>query len=208
MGLALEIDFPRTAAIPRGVDQEAADRHEMTNAATAVEGAATILAGDCLSAQARATLGRLLGSGVDRLRVLIDRRSPGVGPMSLAEVASEVAREPRWSGLVELSVAPGLVAVGSPGHLAEAVRQLLASKGELVSAGPPVLLGRREGDSVELWLQVGRRRLAPLHLPVAAFVAAGLMQGQSARIRMDTTAEGGPSIGICLPAAGEEPGAR
>lgn len=178
----------------------------MTNAATAVEGAAIILAGDRLSAQDRATLGRLLGSGVDRLRELIDEKGLGLGPLLLSEVAGEVTREPRWFGLVELAVASDLVAVGSAAHLAEAIRQLLAYKGELASAAPPVLVGRRDASFVGLWLHVGTHRLAPLHLPVAAFVAAGLMQGQGAEIRMDTTAQRGPSIGICLPAVADGAG--
>jgi len=59
-------------------DDQARRLHDIANARTAVEGATSILATDTLSPADRATLGRLLASGVDRLRTLIGNDSPDV----------------------------------------------------------------------------------------------------------------------------------
>lgn len=201
-----EIERRSSAAFARvRLAEEATCRHDLMNALTAVEGAASILVDDNLSPGDRAEVSRLLGSGVDRLRSLVTGGDMVPGPVSLSGVAGCVAREPRWAGRVEVDVAQDLTARGSSAHIAEALGQLLECGRAMVPAGRLVLEGRRHGDSVGLWLPLTGRRQMPRNLPVAASVAARVMQSQGGDVRTQTPLDAVPSIGICMPAAPEAP---
>ena len=203
-----DLDVQVAAALVRvRTAEEARRRHDVANARAAVDGAESLLTGgDDLSDVDRATLERVLVSGVERLRALLERDDQDVGPVSLAVVADSVAIEPRWYGRMSVDVAPDLVATGRPGPIAEAVRQLLAAGRGLGAARPLVLRGRRDGGFVGLWLPAGDGSAVRRDLPVAFHVAAHLVREQGGDIRVEIGAGGQRSIGICLPSAGELPG--
>ncbi len=204
-----ELDAQVASALQRVRTADGARRHhDMANALTAVEGAGSILASDNISDVDRAKLGRLFGSGIDRLRALLDDDGQGAGPVPLAPVAYGVAAERRWYGLMKVDVAPDLVAFGRVGEITEAVRQLAACGHDLAPRGPLVLRGRRDGERVGLWLPAGAVDPSHTGLPIAFHVAARLVEDLGGETRVELGAAGARSIGLHLPAAGEHTGSH
>ena len=196
-----DVDALIDAALLRaGAAERASHRHDVLNALTAIEGAASVLASDTLSVEDRVMIGGLLESGVEKLRLLCDENARVAGSIGLATIAREVVREPRWKGRVAVDVDLGLEAVGWPGHIAEALRQLLAAGEELAPGKALELTGRRDGGSVGLWLHLGNVRRASSDLPDTFHVAPGLVRDQGGEVRIETGAAGIAAIGLCLPA--------
>src|SRR5205085_1298324 len=104
----MEIDAETAAVRERARESEAgAHRHALANALTAVEGAALILQRDSLSPSDRQALGRVLDSGVERLRRLATDDEGAAEPrVALADVATRLADDPRWLGLVHVEASP------------------------------------------------------------------------------------------------------
>jgi K+-sensing histidine kinase KdpD len=194
-------------------------RHDLANAVTAVEGAATILERDFdrLTPSDRAMLTRVLGSGSGRLRRLLDQESSGPGRVVLAETAAAVAEEPACRDRVLVEVPADLVACGSGEETGEAVRQLLQFACSRMTGGPVTLRGERDGTWAVLRVEDGdattprqpRRRLGDLDRRrgpaaddnVGLRVAARLIREQGGDAWVEFRSGGGTSLGICLPAA-------
>ncbi|HEX3542170.1 MAG TPA: hypothetical protein VHT75_17185 [Acidimicrobiales bacterium] len=210
----LEVDA-ETAAIRQRVEEAAArsHRHALANALTAVEGASVLLERGTLSPPDRESLRRVLTSGVDRLRQLLDE-SPRTEVVALADVAARAADDPRWSGRVRLAVPPDLAATGSTGESIEAARQLLAYATRRAPGGGITMRAVRSGGWSVLWiddrgpgLPARRRRVVidseggrskatddlPLH------VASRLVRGAGGELRIEKRPGGGCSFGLCLP---------
>lgn len=207
-----EVEAETAAAGERvRVAEESFHRHALVNAMTAIEGAASILASDRLGPEDRGHISRLLVSGVERLRSLVDGGDHGPATVDLATVAFHVSRDEQWAGRVQVDVGLGLVAVGSAAHIAEAVRQLLEWGGAVAPTGSLVLRGRREADGVCLWVEAGASPPPALGVPVtevpvtgvpvAVQVAARLVRDQGGAVRVAEGRGGVALIGICLPSA-------
>ncbi len=134
-----------------------ARRHDLLNAFTAVEGAATILTQETLSPPDRSKLARLLGSGLRRVREL-QFAEPDGGPAALAELIDSLAEEPDWpAGVdvpadVDVDVACDLMVAGRRDEIAETIRQVIEHAGKRAPGGPLAIRGRRRGDRTELWV--------------------------------------------------------
>lgn len=195
-----------------------ARRHDLINAATAIDGAAMILEREFerLSPGDRENLARLVGSGTARLRRLISQEGGDEARVSLAQAAKDVAADPAWTDGVELDVTADLVAAGSAGETAEAVRQLVDYARRRAPGSRVTLRGERDGDWVVLrvedrgpTLPRDLRRLAgdpdsrwsaDHEEAMGLRLAARLMRGQGGDLWVEPRPGGGTSYGICLPA--------
>lgn len=190
-------------------------RHALVNAFTAVEGAATILARESIRPSDRSTLTEVLDSGLNRVRgLLAGELAPDHATVSLAEAAALVAKEPPWDETVDVQVPADLVAVASRREIEEALRQVLTYAKWRAPAGPLVVRGRGEGESVLLWVDdhgphvPARRRRAfldpdcrlPHHETVTTLhVAIRLVREQGGDFRIEERPGGGASFGIAMP---------
>jgi signal transduction histidine kinase len=200
-----------------------ARRHDLANAITAIDGAATLLEREFgrLSEADRETLAHVVGAGMARLRAMIDPSSGGTTQVSLAQTAADVAHDPDWPAPLVLEVAPDLVATGSPGETAEAVRQLV-DYATRRAPGPVTVRGERDGRWVVLRIE-DRGPAMPRELrrsvadpdsrrepgredAIGVRIAARLMRGQGGDLWVQTLPGGGTAFGICLPAIGETAG--
>lgn len=195
-----------------------ARRHDLINAITAIDGAAMILEREFqrLSESDREALAHVVGSGSARLRALLTPETPVPAEVSLAETAEAVARDPAWPHRLHVDVRPDLLATGSPGETAEAVRQLVdyASRRaptELVSVrgerdGPWVVL-RVEDRGPTMPRELRRAVTDPDSRPdpgqddaMGVRIAARLMRGQGGDLWVQARPDGGTAYCICLPA--------
>lgn len=186
--------------------------HDVVNALTAVEGAATILARESLSAADRSKLAGLLGSGLGRLHTLLVVVEPAGDRVVLADVATAVAEELAWRDRVHVDVSPDLVVAGRPDEIAETVRQLIVHASRRAPSRPIAVKGRRHGGRTELWVQDQGPRLSArerrrirepargrLFRPVTVgplHVAIRLARAQGADVRIESSPGGGASTGI------------
>lgn len=195
-----------------------ARRHDLVNAIMAVEGAAAILEREFerLSETDRETLAGVVRSGTARLRGLLALEGGGETRVSLAATAADVANDPSWGVPFELDVRPDLLAAGSPGETAEAVRQLVDGARRRSPAGLVTLRGERDGDWVVLRVedrgptmprQLRRtvtdpdsRREPAREDDMGVRLAGRLMRGQGGDLWVEARPGGGTSFGICLPA--------
>ena len=196
-----------------------ARRHDLINAITAIDGAAVILEREFerLSDGDRQMLAGVFGSGAARLLRLINQEGAGESHVSLAAAAADVAKDPAWAEEVELDVTPDLVAAGSAGETAEALRQLVDYAYRRAPGSPMTLRGERDGEWVVLRVE-DRGPTMPRQLrrtvtepesrwapgreeAIGLRVAARLMRGQGGDLWVEARPGGGSSFGICLPAA-------
>ncbi len=214
----LEVDA-EIAEVRRRVEEARAGtrRHDVVNAFTAVEGAATILARETLTSADRSTLAAVLGSGLTRLRGLVVA-GPDDHQVALAEATGALVEQAGWHDRVRVEVAPDLVVAGSPGETAEAVRQLVTYAFGRAPSMPVTVRAARRGDRIELWVDDHGRQLtarqrreimAPdlrrpgfaRHDPVGGLrVAVGLARAQGGYVRVEARPGGGESFGISWPA--------
>lgn len=201
-------------------------RHDLVNAVCAIDGAAMILEREFerLSGDDREVLTRLVGSGTARLRRLLDAGTDT--RVSLAETAAEVAGDAGWPMELEVDVTPDLVAMGSPGETAEAVRQLVDYASRRAPSTPVTLRGERDGEWVVLRVEdrgltmprslrrtvtdPDGRRAPGRDDAMGVRLATRLLRGQGGDVWVEARPGGGTSFGICLPglvATGEEHGA-
>lgn len=189
-------------------------RHDLVNAITAIDGAATILERefDRLSPSDRETLASVLGSGTERLRQLLAQEGLQQR-VSLADTAKMIADEPAWHDRLELDVNPALLAAGSPDETAEAVRQLVEYACARTTSGPVTVRSERDGEWVVLRVEDRgptmtreQRRTAGTTGGHGLEVAARLMREQGGDLWVEARPGGGSSFGICLPAASVEKG--
>jgi signal transduction histidine kinase len=201
-----------------------ARRHDLVNAIMAIDGAAMILERefDRLSGADRETLARVVGSGTAKLRSLLAQETRSTNRVSLAEAAADVAENPGWDVPLEIDVTADLVAKGSQGETAEAVRQLVHCAAGRSGAGPVTLRGERDGDWVVLRVEdrgptmprelrrtiteTDRRRESGRDDAMGVQVAAQLMRGQGGDLWVEARLGGGTSFGICLPAVAMDTG--
>jgi signal transduction histidine kinase len=194
-----------------------ARRHDLVNAITAIDGAAMILEREFLrlSEADREALARVVGSGMARLRALIEPETGASALVSLAETAADVARDPSWPTPLVLDVTPDLMATGSPGETAEAVRQLVDYASRR-APGPVTVRGERDGPWVVLRVEDSgpampralrrsvadpdSRREPDREDAMGVRIAARLMRGQGGDLWVQSLPGGGTSFGICLPA--------
>jgi signal transduction histidine kinase len=193
-------------------------RHDLINAITAIDGAASTLEREFgrLSERDREALANVLGSGTARLRTLLGQDKAVDGHVSLAEAAARVADDPVWYRRLDVEVDAGLVAAGSQGETDEVVRQLVEYAHRRAPDSPVTVRGERDGAWVVLRVEDrgvtlprdARRRL--LHPESSRGpepdgdrglrVAARLMRAQSGDLWVEPRRGGGSSFGICLPA--------
>jgi signal transduction histidine kinase len=196
-----------------------AGRHDLANAITAIDGAATLLEREFgrLSEADRETLAHVVGSGMARLRGMIAPEPGAVTRVSLAQTAADVASDPDWPAPLVLEVSSDLVATGSPGETAEAVRQLVDYASRR-APGPVTVRGERDGPWVVLRVEdrgpamtrelrrsvadPDSRREPGREDAVGVRIAARLMRGQGGDLWVQTLPGGGTAFGICLPAVG------
>lgn len=199
-------------------------RHDLVNAVCAVDGAAMILEREFeqLSDGDREVLTRVLGSGTARLRRLLEAGTDT--RVSLAHTAADVAGDPGWPTELEVDVTPDLVAIGSPGETAEAVRQLVDYASRRAPSAPVTLRGERDGEWVVLRVEdrgltmprslrrtvtdPDGRRAPGRDDAMGVRLAARLLRGQGGDVWVEARPGGGTSFGICLPGlvvTGEEP---
>jgi len=212
----LELDAATAEARERlRVAGARARRHDLVNAFTVVEGAATILAHETIRPSDRTTLTTVLESGLTRVRgVLASEFEPDSATISLADASASVAKEPPWDTVVHLQVPPDLVASGSPGEIAEAIRQMLAYAHWRAPASPVTLRGERDGETAVLWVEdhgpqlparqrraflEPDRRLGQRETVTTLHVAIRLTREQGGDFRIHDRPGGGASFGICLP---------
>lgn len=195
-----------------------AQRHDLVNAIMAIDGAAVILERefDRLSPSDREMLAGVVGSGTARLRRLLAQDTAGAAPVSMADTAAQIADDPLWSTLLKLDVTPDLLAVGSAGETAEAVRQLVDYASRRSRSGPVTLRGDRDGRWVVLRVEddgptmprelrrtltdPDARREPGREDAMSVRVAARLMREQGGDLWIEPRPGGGTSFGICLPA--------
>ena len=195
-----------------------AQRHDLVNAIMAIDGAAVILERefDRLSPDDREMLAGVVGSGTARLRRLLAQDASAVNPVSMADTAARIAGDPAWSAQLKIDVTPDLLAVGSPGETAEAVRQLVDYASRRSPSGPVTLRGDRDGHWVVLRVEddgatmprelrrtltdPDARREPGREDAMSVRVAARLMRGQGGDLWIEPRPGGGTSFGICLPA--------
>lgn len=193
-------------------------RHDLANAITAIDGAAMILEGELerLSGSDRETLLQVVASGTARLRRVLDQERAETVYVSLSETARAVACDPSWDLGVEVEVPPALLATGSPGETAEAVRLLIDYAARRAPGSPVTLRGEHDGEWAVLRVEdrgptMGRelrrtvldgesRRLMGADDALGLRVAARLMKGQGGDLWVEARSGGGTSFGICLPA--------
>ncbi|HTJ77029.1 MAG TPA: HAMP domain-containing sensor histidine kinase [Acidimicrobiales bacterium] len=201
-----------------------AQRHDLINAITAIDGAASTLEREFnrLSERDRQTLARVLGSGTARLRTLLSQDKGFDGQVSLAEAAARVAEDPAWHRRLDVHVDAGLVAAGSQGETAEVVRQLVEYAHRRGPDTRVTVRGERDGEWVVLRVEdrgptlsrdVRRRLLHPdngrgpeADSDRGLRVAARLMRAQGGDVWVEPRPGGGSSFGICLPALTEVDG--
>lgn len=163
-----------------------------------------------------AQMAHVLASGTARLRGLMAQEPVASSKVSLRETAADVARDPAWPVPLQLSVTADLVAAGSPGETAEAVRQLIDCAARRAPSTPVTLRGERDGPWVVLRVedrgptmarQLRRavmdpdsRRPADVEDAMGVRIAARLMRGQGGDLWVQARPGGGTSFGICLPA--------
>ena len=192
-------------------------RHDLINAITAIDGAASILERDFdqLSARDRETLATVLGSGTTRLRHLLEQDGAVPSRVSFAETAATVAKNSAWKQYLEVDVEPDLLAAGSPGETAEVVRQLVEFAYRRAPGCPVSLRGERDGEWAVLRIEDRgptvprdmRRTMVdpdPRHPlgrddTLEVRVAARLMRDQGGDLWVEDRPGGGSSFGICLP---------
>jgi signal transduction histidine kinase len=214
----LELDAATAEVRHRlGVAQARTRRHDLANAITVVEGAATILAREHLRPADRSTLTEVLESGLSRVRRLLGRETaPDVADLILAEAAAAATKEPPWSERVELDVAFDLVARGSVGETTETIRQLLSYAHQRAPAYPVLVRGQRAGARVVVWVEDRGPAMSPRHrrailefdrrptrspnIVTPLDVAIRLAREQGGDIRIEHRHGGGLSFGLCLPA--------
>ncbi|MDP1805288.1 MAG: HAMP domain-containing sensor histidine kinase, partial [Acidimicrobiales bacterium] len=195
-----------------------AQRHDLVNAIMAIDGAANILERefDRLSSDDREMLAGVVGSGTARLRRLLAQDTAGAAPVSMADTAAQIADDPLWSTQLKLDVTPDLLAVGSAGETAEAVRQLVDYASRRSRSGPVTLRGDRDGRWVVLRVEddgptmprelrrtltdPDARREPGREDAMSVRVAARLMREQGGDLWIEPRPGGGTSFGICLPA--------
>jgi hypothetical protein len=203
-----------------GAEEDAVRRHDMANALTAVEGSASILAGDGerLGHDDRAMLAKVLASGLSRLRSFVadDPAAGSAVPLSAlaervaADVAGKMADDAGGSPGADVQVGGDLVGWGSPVEAAEALRRLF----ERVAAdggGTAVRFGGCRGrDSVLLTVApVGApdvahgdlRPLAPGEVHGPLTIAVALVRSRGGDILRSHDPEDHRVWAVSLPAA-------
>jgi two-component system, OmpR family, sensor histidine kinase KdpD len=193
--------------------------HDLVNAITAIDGAASILERDFdkLSGRDRETLAGVLGSGTARLRRLLEQEEAVPGQVSLAETAAAVAKNPAWHQYLEVDVGADLLAAGSAGETTEAVRQLVDFAFRRAPDSPVTIRGERDGDWAVLRVEdrgptvpreVRRTMVDPdprrgpgREDSREVRVAARLMRDQGGDLWVEARPGGGSSFGVCLPSA-------
>lgn len=195
-------------------------RHDLMNAFTAVEGAATILTQETLSPSDRSKLARLLGSGMRHVREL-QFAEPAEGPAALGELIDSLSEEPDWPALVEVDVAGDLMVAGPRDEMAETIRQVLEHAGGRCPGSALAVRGCRRGARTELWVDDQGPRLTarerrevrepgcgrlfgPIHVG-PLHVAVRLARGQGGHVRVEPRPGGGESFGISWPAPDGDP---
>jgi len=195
-----------------------ARRHDLINAITAIDGAAMILEREVqrLSEADREALAHVVGSGSARLRALLVPETPPPATVSLAETAAAVASDPAWPHRLHVDVRPDLLATGSPGETAEAVRQLVDYASRQAPSALVTVRGERDGPWVVLRVE-DRGPTMPRELRRAVTdpdsrpdpgrddamgvrIAARLMRGQGGDLWVQARPDGGTAYCICLPA--------
>lgn len=195
-----------------------ARRHDLVNAVTAIDGAAMILEREFehLSEADREALAHVVSSGTARLRGLLVPEPPAPVEVSLADTAAEIARDPAWPHRLHVDVRPDLLATGSPGETAEAVRQLVDYASRRAPASVVTVRGERDGPWVVLRVEdrgptmpreLRRAVTDPDSRPepgredaIGIRIAARLMRGQGGDLWVQARPEGGTAYCICLPA--------
>ncbi len=213
-----DLELDAATADVRARLQEGAEqvrRHDLANAFTAVEGAATILARGGLRPADRTVLNEVLESGLRRVRALLTGETGQPG-FSLAGVAAAATRDPRWTSGLEVDVPSDLMGQGEPDVVEEAVRQLLAyGHRRSPREGTLRLRGERGGDCAILWVEdrgpqipprerlaiLDRDRRAPRHddRVTELHIAIRLTREQGGFVRIAERPGGGTSFGVCVP---------
>jgi signal transduction histidine kinase len=195
-----------------------ARRHDLVNAFTAVEGAATILARESIRPSDRTTLTDVLESGLTRVRALLASEfAPDQAPISLGDAAALVAKQPPWDTLVDLQVPSDLVGAGSPAETEEAIRQVLAYAHWRAPTSALTIRGQHDGETAVLWVEdqgpqlsarqrraflEPDRRLARSETVTTLHIAIRLTREQGGDFRIADRPGGGASFGICMPIPG------
>lgn len=192
-------------------------RHDLINAITAIDGAATILEREFerLSGHDREQLAQVLGSGTARLRTLLNHDTTVERLVSLSQISAAVAKDPAWHQYLEVDVPPDLLGVGSPGETAEVVRQLVDYAYRRAPGSAVTVRSERDGEWVVLRVEdrgptmsrqlrrtivdPDNRRTPGTDDAMALRVAARLMRGQGGDLWVEARPGGGSSFGICLP---------
>lgn len=191
-----------------------AQRHDVRNAVVAIEGAAVTLERyrERLSADDRASLTKVLSSGVERLQGLLDDgRSPAI--VELAAATAAVVTDLGWADRVALDVPAELVGIGGSTQTAEVLRLLLDNADKRAPGAPITVEGRVDGGwavlrvadrGPQLSLQGRRSANARVDAPAAGsgdiglLVAGRLMREQGGDVWVEESATGG-AFALCLP---------
>lgn len=191
-----------------------AQRHDVRNAVVAIEGAAVTLERyrDRLSPDDRASLTRVLSSGVERLQNLLgDGR--GAATVALGAAAGAVVADMGWADRVAVDVPPELAGLGAVTQTAEVIRLLLDNADRRAPGAPIAVDGRVDGTWAVLRVadlgprmsRQGRRSVSarfdaqsPGSGDIGLLVAVRLMRDQGGDLWVEESPNGG-AFALCLP---------
>jgi hypothetical protein len=199
---------------------DAAYDHELRSTLLLVDGSVRMLVDrfDDLSDADRASFGRLIGSGVERLGVLLHERSDDGNEFELRDVVHSVVCAERTSGVVStFEIAPGLRCSGRSADVAGVLHTLIRSTWARCQPAPVHLQGRCESETITLSIGPGHaadatvsgfpRRLDSSEAfgdTVDLQVAGQLLDDHGGTISTATDASGRILFEVRLPAAQAE----
>jgi hypothetical protein len=179
------------------------------NALFAVRGAATTLAEryERLADQDRQALGRIVGTGIERIAALVQVQVDEIDEFDVAAIVQSVVTAEQHAGAdVQSSLSPGLRGTGRAGDVA-AVLRLLVRAARVGSGGCPIAIrGRDEDGTVRLVVErAGPATSTAAHTDGAdgeldLHIAARLMSEQGGAVWTSGREDGHLSFGLRLPA--------
>jgi nitrogen-specific signal transduction histidine kinase len=189
----------------------AARQHEVRNALFAVRGAATTLAEryERLADEDRQTLGRIVGTGIERIAALVQVQVDEIEEFDVAAMVHSVVKAEEHAGAdVQSSLSTGLRGMGRAGDVA-AVLRLLVRAARVGSRGPVAIRGRSEGGTVRLVVEATGSAVSPIvtsaqdaNGELDLHIAARLMSEQGGAVWTSGRQNGHISFGVRLPAPG------
>jgi hypothetical protein len=195
---------------------DAAYDHELRSTLLLVDGSVRMLVDrfDDLSDADRASFGRLIGSGVERLGALLSERTGDEKEFELREVVQSVVCAERISGLVSTFEVPlGVRCGGRSADIAGVLHTLIRSTWDRCYPAAVHVTGRRDAETIVMSIGPGEvasapaggfpalDSSAPFGDTVDLQVAGQLLHDQGGTICTATDADGRMSFEVRLPAA-------